>query len=1334
MRFICHILVLVLLSPLFSGAQTNLQESTPTGEKTNKSHILRSVNTPTAFIKVEVKDAFYDDSKNFLPYYLLQKTTDYYQNAVPVVIPQVVQVVAAPHQAILRKAFGAYLGKSFETQAIASLCKNQNLNHYQLFPFRLNAQNEVEELIDYRVEWQVTSRPTNALAKESSGYKTTSVLASGNWYKIGITKTGMYKLTKSFLSAIGMNVSNLDPKKIRVYGNGGKMVPEKNGEYRLDDLEETATLVQAGNDGAFDNSDYIVFYATGTDAWKKTNAVKNLKFRATKNLYSDTSFYYVTADLGEGKKMNTLASLNTSPNATTNTYDYYNLHEQNSINFGKSGREFYGEYFDVTSAYKFSFTDGDFVVGDSIYVDLSVAAVNRDSTQFLLSGNGIQLNVRTDGLNVGQVHEDFAAPASKFGMGINTAANEIGLTVSKLTAKSLGWMDKLTVNARRKLNITTRQFSFRDSRVTSAGKICGYTLNNNSGENLVLLNTTDPLNPAIQTYSVSGTDLLFVATADSLNEYCVAPGSDLFTPTFVGKVPNQNLHSIEQADFLIVTHPLFLTEARRIGAFHAQQDGLSYAVATTDEVYNEFGSGKPDISAIRDFIRMLYSRNISSGKQVKYVLLFGDGSYKNNNRNLVNNSNLIPTYQSINSLSETQSIATDDFYGLMDPDEGVNAENYGKIDVGIGRFTCRTPTEAKAIVDKIFNYYRSGDIAAEMNSTENCNVLSESPMGDWRNWLLFLADDEDNALHMIQSNNLTGSIKDIAPSYSADKIFLDAYQRTSTPGGYRYPDASEDFVKRIKKGALIFNYTGHGGEVGLTAERMVDLDLINKLDNYNKLPLFITATCEFSRYDDPSRTSAGELCLLNPKGGAISLLTTCRLAYSDPNYNLNLTLLDKLFTPGADGKMLKLGDVVQQTKALFKQSYVYANFHLLGDPALTLAYPKYKVHTTAIRVHQGNGAARPADSSGVQVLAKPTPLPTDPAIHIDTLSALSKVTVSGFVSDLSGKIMTEFNGLIYPTVFNKEQEVSCLINSEQSALYNPADSVLRPFEFPLQKTILYRGKTKVDSGKFSFTFMVPKDISFLPGRGKISYYATNGQTDANGSYNNVVVGGVGKNGVTDSDGPKVSLFLNDKNFVNGGITNEIPILYADLVDSSGINTVGSGIGHDISLVLDENSAKPIVLNDYYEANLNSYQSGRVRYPFDELSEGEHRLSFKVWDIQNNSNVVYADFVVAKTAELALKHVLNYPNPFTTNTRFMFQHNQACNPLKVTVQIYTVSGKLVKTILKNVTCEGYQVEGIEWDGRDDYGDKLGRGVYIYKLGILNAENKKAEKIEKLVILN
>jgi hypothetical protein len=1305
--------------PVFLLSFTSLSQTatSPTQKNDNttplkNTRIVRVNDADTVLVHVEMQNADYDPSRNAIPFFTISKVTPYDQFATPTLGIKRTTIVSEPYASIIRKRLGGYITSKFEITPTSSLARNENLNKHKLIPFRYNSNYQLEELIDYEIAWQTSSRP-GAASRGASPFKNNSVLASGTWFKIAVTKDGIHKINKTFLNALGLN-GGFDPRNIRIYGNGGKMLPELNSDPRIDDLEENAIRVVGESDGIFDAGDYVLFYATGPSEWKRKDSA-SMRFRATKNLYSDTSFYFLNVDLGPGKRVSSQPSSGVA-NVSTSSYDFRDYHEENIINFGKSGREFFGEYFDITNSYTFTWDDGDFVVGDTIATETRIAAAYLQYSDFNVNGNGLDHIVTTAPIT-DNTYADYASLGRNVKWALNSTDAVISITVSKLTSKSLGWLDKLTINARRRLDVA-KQFSFRDTRISGPGKVCAFSLTMPLNTQVTLWNVTDPLNAFEQQFNATSSTIDFVADASSLQEYCASPSTDFYSPVYVGKIANQNLHSIAQADYVVVTHPLFIKEAQRIAQFHEKQDGLTYAVVTTDQIYNEFSSGRQDISAIRDFIRMLYTRNVGTGREVKYVLLMGDGSYNNKSRNLVNNSNLIPTYESYNSLVSTTSVATDDFYALMDADEGFLAEAKGEIDLGVGRFPCRTVSEVRAVIAKIENYY-SKDANFQVNATDpaNCNNLSESTMGDWRNWLLFLADDQDGALHMHDADSLTRLVKNLDPSFNIDKIFLDAYQRFSTPGGARYPDASEDFQKRIKKGALIFNYTGHGGEVGLTAERMVDLDIINNLDNLNKLALFITATCEFSRYDDPGRTSAGELCLLNPKGGAIALFTTCRLAYSNFNLSLNVAALQNLFKKLPDGSRPTLGEAIRLTKndPLVTIPYI-TNFHLLGDPALTLSYPENKVYTSEI--------------NSVPVTPNST----------DTLSALSKVTIKGYVSDQNGNKLTGFNGLAYPTVFDKENLQFGLLNTDESAAnYNiiqqyPDSTVLRPFVFKMQKNILYRGKALVTNGDFSFTFIVPKDISFAPGPGKISYYATNGQTDGSGYYQQVVVGGLSKNAVPDNAGPQVSLYMNDKGFVNGGVTSDKPVFYADLIDSSGINTLGSGIGHDISVVLDGKDTKPLVLNDYYEANLNSYQSGRVRYPYSQLAEGEHKLAFKVWDIQNNSSDAQVDFVVARSAELALKHVLNYPNPFTTRTKFFFEHNQACSPLKVTVQVYTVSGKLVKTIQQTVVCEGFRPGGIEWDGRDDFGDKLGRGVYLYKLAIIDVENKKAEKIEKLVILN
>ncbi|MDP1801950.1 MAG: type IX secretion system sortase PorU [Bacteroidota bacterium] len=1297
---------LMICNSFFSQKKIGQELNIEQAPKAINSNIVASTENDTVLLKVEIKNGQYDPNRNNFPFYIISKTTNYNQNAIPTLVVKKTEVVMEPHATILKKQFFKFLTQNFEVISTPSLCKNENLNQHKLIPFRLNSLNQLEELVDYSVNWQITNDNIRRL-NNSSAFKNNSVLATGEWFKIGVTRTGFHKIDKAFLAKIGVNFSNLNPKNIRIYGNGGRMLPELNSAFRYDDLEENAIEVIGENDGSFDDTDYVLFYANNATGWTNTKSVSGLKFRHDKNLYSDTSFYFINVNLGLGKRIQSSPSSILIPNITTTSFDYYNFSESNHINFVKSGRQFYGEYFDITTNYGFNWNDGDFIVGDTIISEVTMAGRGSSGGTYQISGAGLNYTLSTGPVNINNYLADYVDVQSKIGKGLLNDPNAISLNISKQTANCVAWLDKITINARRKLNITLKQFEFRDTRVSALGNTCSFSITNPLSTTPLLWNVTDPINPYAQQYINSGNTITFIANADSLNTYALSPGIDFYTPNFVSKVTNQNLHNLQQADYVLITHPLFIAQAQRLASLHQQKEGLSYVVANIDQIYNEFSSGRPDVCGIRDFIRMLYSRNISNGKQVKYVALVGDGSYNNINRNILTNTNLIPTYQTFDSKSFLNSTTVDDFYGLMDFNEGANAEGVGSIDIGVGRLTCKNLQEVINVVDKIENYYKNDpNFKIQDAVPENCNAITGSAMGDWRNWLVYLADDEDQSTHMSQADQLSNIIQFGYPNYNIDKIYLDAYQQFSTPGGQRIPDAAQDLLRRFKKGALLINYTGHGGEVGITGERILDVPVINGLTNFNNLPLFITATCEFSRYDDPDRTSAGELCLLNPKGGSIALLTTCRLAFSSTNFVLNTTLMNNLFKKLPTGKMPALGDILQKTKSILGQSIYYANFHLIGDPAMPLAYPQQKVITSKINNNIVTSSS------------------------VDTISALAKVTITGFIADTSGNKLSNFNGIVYPTVFDKEQSITCLLNDADSYMSSPGN----PFTFNLQKNILYRGKAQVKNGDFSFSFIVPKDISFAIGPGKISYYATNGIVDAAGSTKNVKVGGSAKNPIIDNEPPQLSVYLNDKGFVNGGTTNEKPIMYASLSDSSGINTLGSSIGHDITVILDENTSKPIVLNDYYEANLNSYQSGKVRFPFEELAEGTHRLTFKAWDIQNNSAIVSSDFIVASSAELALKRVLNYPNPFTTNTKFFLEHNQACNPLKITIQIFTISGKNVKTIQKNVTCEGFRPEGIDWDGKDEFGDKLGRGVYIYKLAILNTENQKAEKTEKLVILN
>ncbi|MBL7916992.1 MAG: type IX secretion system sortase PorU, partial [Bacteroidia bacterium] len=651
----------------------------------------------------------------------------------------------------IKTSYSNYLNANFQLSNSEAISSNKKINYCKVIPFKINSFNQVEELVDYEIVWK--KQASSQRITSTTNFKSNSVLASGNWYKIAIVSTGVHKITRSFFTNAGIPIAGINPKNIRIYGNGGQQLAEKNINFRYDDLEENAIEVVGEGDNSFDVNDYILFYAKGTTTWQKTYLTSGLIFKHFNNIYSDTAFYYINFDLGPGKRINAQSSLTNPSNVTTSTYDYYTFHELDKTNFVKSGRNFYGEYMDFTTSYNFSYNDNNYIVGDTIRAECTIAGRGSSLNTYNVNGNGINFNIACNGLNLSNYLEDYAFIKTGEAKALNNNPNTISFTISKQTANAVGYIDKLTINARRGLTFNGSQFSFRDLRITNPGNICEYQLTAGNTSNINIWNVTDQIKPYKQLYNVAGNNVSYIASSDSLNEYVIFNDFNLPQPVYYGTVPNQNLHALQQADYIIVTPPQFLPQANRLALLHQQNEGLSYAVVTTNQVYNEFGSGKADAAAIRDFTRMLYTRGAAISKPTKYLLLFGRGSYYNKNGR-AGNSNFIPTYQSENSVSVIYSVASDDFYSLMDDNEGELAESFGGMDLGVGRLIVYTPTQAEEVTQKIENYYRKGGLPP--TSIDNCNISEKNQlMGDWRNFLLFCADDGDLALHMSQADNLS---------------------------------------------------------------------------------------------------------------------------------------------------------------------------------------------------------------------------------------------------------------------------------------------------------------------------------------------------------------------------------------------------------------------------------------------------------------------------------------------------------------------------------------------------------------------------------------------------
>lgn len=1161
-------------------------------------------------------------------------------------------------------------------------------------PFRKNPiTGRTEKLVSFGLSFSYSNSPIKA--GKAWTFASNSVLSTGDWFKVGVTQTGIYRLTYTDLQTLGVAVDDIDPRNISIYGQGGKPLPENNGTFRHDDLQENAITVVGEGDGSFDAGDYIIFYGVGVVDWNILTS--NKRYYHALNKYATKGYYFLNVGPNPGKRVQNQASLVDIPDYTCDRYQAYLYHEVDSLNLIKSGKEFFGEVFDINLNYEFMVQLPNAVPGTNVWMYSSVLARSFTNSLFDIYINGTKRQTQ----HIDPVDESYTAQYANFS---DSGANDtllfsasspvtIRYTYNKYGSSSaMGWLNCFTLNYTSYLNYYGGQMAFRDQFSIGKG-VTEFSMTNASAASV--WNVTDPLDVTAMNGTLVGNTFLYRVRTDSLLEFVAHNGTSYFAPSLEGRVGNQNLHAMGQYDMVVLSNPLFESYAAMIVKFHQEQDGLDVVLVRPEQVYNEFSSGVQDPTAIRAFMKMFYDRaGADPDLMPRYLLLFGDGSYDNMNR-LPDNTNFIVTWQTSNSLAPSGSWLTDDYFGFLDDSE--YGAFGGNMDIAIGRIPVKTSEEAAAVVGKILRYGSTTDLASQSGSCSGYNS-DISNFADWRNVLCFVADDTDQPgdNFLLESENITRRLDTVYPVYNIDKIYLDAYTQVSTPGGQRYPDVNDLINKRVAKGALIINYIGHGGETGWAHEAVLGVSDINGWENINNMPMFVTATCEFSRFDDPARTSAGEYVLLNPNGGGIALFTTTRLAYTGSNAELDSRFYNYILDESDNTK--GMGDAVKSAKNSYGCQAVIANFCMLGDPALKLAIPEYTIITTRINSHNVGTVN-------------------------DTLRALSKVTVSGEIQDGAGNKLTSYNGILFPAIFDKRTSVTSLGND-----------LGIPRIFSLQKNVIYKGKASITNGEFTFAFLVPKDIAYHYGEGKMSYYAKDGTTiDGHGYFTDFIIGGTENNAITDVEGPEIDLYLNDENFVSGGITDADPFLFARVADSGGINTVGSGIGHDIAAVLDNNTDNTFVLNDYYEADMNTYQSGLVRYPFNTLEEGSHTLNLKVWDVFNNSSEKTIDFVVADNANLALDHVLNYPNPFTTYTEFWFEHNQSCCGLDVQIQIFTITGKLIKTIDALVQTTGYRADPIPWDGLDEYGDPIGKGVYVYKLRVKNAQGDYAEKLEKLVIL-
>ena len=1155
--------------------------------------------------------------------------------------------------------------------------------------------------ITYSITTNLVLNRTNNQSSSSVSSVTNSVLASGSWYRFYVEKSGVYKISKSFLQSLGLNVA-VDPRTIKIYGNGGRMLPLLNDTSYPMDLEENAVQFIGEEDGVFDNADYILFYAEGVDTW-------NTESLTSVNLFADKSYYYVTANSGTGKRITNATEPSGNATLSFTQFDDFITYEKDLVNVGKVGRRWFGEQFNVENTQTFDFTIPN--VDTSVPVEIKI---NTASKSF---GNS-SFNFKANGANIGSI-SFFPLIAFSGTEGYETTLNanftstapviSINLTYNNGgVPSSNGYLDFIRLKAKRNLIGYGKQFLFFNEAEQANIGVGSYNITNAAAISQVW-DVTDIYNVA-KYENIFGANFNFKINLGAVKKYVAVDANDFYFPLkeAAAAVVNQNIKgtifkdlsgNFEDVDYLIFTPQFLINQAETLANFHRTNSGLTVRVVTLENIYQEFSSGKQDIAAIRNLVKYVYWNASSPDKRVKYVNLFGDASYDYKKR-ITNNNNIVPVFHGFDpadsennnnaNISLYSSFMSDDFFGLMDDGEGTMTGSFDGIDIAVGRMLVSTPAQAQEMVNKVIEYH------------------DEKSYGRWRNNYVVYSDDADNATDatlQVGLNNLADVLATQKPFINVKKIHTDAYVQQVAAGGERYPEAKKDFLDALALGGLVFNYFGHGNEESLGRERLFEKLDAQLLTNKYRYPLFITITCEFTRFDDPNRFTGGEYMYWNNAGGAAAMIATTRQIGVTTGLNMNNVLSQNLFAFGSNDYPT-IAEALRVTKLVTGSDNRRVVFYI-GDPALKLAIPKPKVVLTKVN----------------DILVG-QPLPV--------LQALSLVKISGEVKDENDLLLVNYNGDLAVQIFDKDINRSTLGNN------GVADSNgLIKMNFTTLGETVFRGNASVINGQFEFSFVVPQDIRIPVGNGKISFYAKRSNPileNQTGYDKTIQIGGVNVNATSDTNPPTVKLHMNDESFASGGITNCAPILLAFLADENGINTA-SGIGHDIIAILDGDETKPYVLNEYYETESDDYTKGFVRFPFRDLAPGLHTILFKAWDVYNNLVTSEIQFnAICSDDGLRLDKVLNYPNPFVNYTEFWFNHNMPFEQLDVQVQILTISGKLVKTINQQVVTEGFLSREITWDGRDDFGDRIGKGVYVYKLKVKSVTTgKSAEKYEKLVIL-
>lgn len=1107
-------------------------------------------------------------------------------------------------------------------------------------------------------------------------WSSSSKLAQGKWMKMGVAESGVYKLTFDDLRRAGFS----NPDRVKIYGYGGAMLSEALSIERPDDLPEVGVYKSLGSDGKFNAGDYLLFVAQGVRSIEWSASAN--AYRHRNNPYATQGYYFLSESEGESKLIGA-ADATGAHTATVTTFDDIVVHERDLKNITNTGREYYGEDFSYTTVQTFPFTIPG-IVDSSPRITIDFIAQASGSTSLQVAVNGQNAIQSTMPQRSSDSYEKARAitPTGTF-QPSSDGQYSTTVTYGRRGDQNVH-LNYLRIEAKRTLQLYGNATFFRTKE--SAGDQVRLQIAN-ATESLQLWEVTQKHQPKAVARLERG---VFQSTVSPEREFLLLDPTAAFpTPQLLGSVENQNLHALEQTEMVIVAPIDFLASAQRLAQLHADRDGLHVTIVTPEQIFNEYSSGTPDATAIRLFLKMFYDRAEVEREKPRFLLLLGDGTYDNrkiSGGQQAELANRILTFQSENSLSETTSYVTDDYFGFLDDGEGVNlsADN---VDLGIGRIPARTRLEAEIAVRKIEEYVENRERSS------------------WKNNLLFVADDGDNNLHMRDADALTQYIENNHADFVVNKVYLDAFKKQQTATGGLYPEAKRKMYEQLKQGTLMLNLTGHGNNTSWTSEQMVTMQDISTL-YLNRLPLWVTATCDFSRFDDYTH-SAGEAVLFHPEGGGIALFSTTRVVYSGPNYNLNSHFVRKIFAKDAEGHRLTLGEVMKESKRAIGTDRNKLSFMLLGDPAMKLAYPEYHARITTI-----NGQSISA--------------------AVDTLKALGRVVMEGEILDHDGSVATWFDGSLEMTLFDSAERITTLDNG----------STGNPFVFSDRSKLLFVGKERVGEGRFRIEFILSKDISYSNDKARINLYASDSEgNEAQGSYANVVVNGTADDVIYEENGPDIrAIYLNNATFKQGDRVNETPLLIVEIEDETGVNISQASIGHEMMVMIDNDPAKSYVVNAHFTPEAGNSRRGTVRFLLPELSEGDHALYFRAWDVFNNSSSATLEFQVVKglTPELLSMHYDahtpdNIPRAGGESIDFYVTHNRPEARITLDLLVYDLSGREVWRGGRSGISEEVLSFPLTWEMNRSAGGSVKAGIYIYRAYLSTESSRTVSDSKKMIIL-